>query len=435
MSDSELLVIAGSEGSTDDDTVNNAVDNEIHHITNRCLKTPSQLASENQSFQLWTHQQFADSVSARGGVRIAAHPFSPTFVPQNDQVVQWNPANIDLALSDQNFLGFQVLNKMTTTNDLVVDGNNINPYPYWIQELTIFGRHDRDMARLDLIQQQNLNPFRRVNAYGGTDNHGAYSYTVEYNRALQTVVNNNALGKLFTVVEMLQLTEEDYLDALRFGRCYVSNGPGCRFGVDQDGDGLLETTFGSTNSVLNGGMIRLFGQSNGEFGEFTDAVVYRLTETGRDSTVYALSGNTASLLIPVNGIGVAPCVLRAKLTTAGGYGDYAGLVYTGNLYFNVGSAVAVPENDPGTGSWFRLAPSVTNSAVQMTWSDDQSFSEISVVDIAGRTIWSTNPATGQTTVTWSGATPDGRKVASGVYFAVAKVTNGSFMIRKLVVIK
>ncbi|MFA6391770.1 MAG: hypothetical protein WCW66_03400 [Patescibacteria group bacterium] len=435
MSDSELLVIAGSEGSTDDNTVNNAVDNEIHHITNRCLRTPSQIASENQSFQLWTHQQFADSVSARGGVRIASHPFSPTFVPQNDQVVQWNSTNIDLALSDQDFLGFQVLNKLTTTGDLVVNQDNINPYPYWIADLTIFGRHDLNMARLDLVQQQNLNPFRRVNAYAGTDNHGAYSYTLEYNQALQIVANNNALGKLFTVVEMPHLTEEDYLNALGFGQCYISNGPGCRFGVDQDGNGTLETTFGSTNSVLDGGVIRLFGQSNGEFGEFTQAMVYHLTETSRDSTVYTLNGNTTALTIPVNSIGVAPCVIRVKLTTAGGYGDYTGLIYTGNLYFNVGSAVAVPEDDLDSGVWFRLSPSVTSSVVQMTWATSLALSEISIVDVAGRTIWNTSPSAGQTTVTWCGTAPDGRKVPSGVYFAVARSTNGSYLIRKLVVIK
>ncbi|MFA6525585.1 MAG: hypothetical protein WCT33_04955 [Patescibacteria group bacterium] len=435
MSDSELLIIAGSEGSTDDDTVNNGVDNEIHHITNRCLQTPSQIPSENQSFQLWTHQQLADSITTTGGVRIAAHPFSPTFVPQNDHVVQWNTANIDLSLSDHNFLGFQVLNKLATTADLHVDDSNINPYSDWIADLTIFGRHDLNMARLDLIQQQNLNPFRRVNAFAGTDNHGSYSYTLEYNQVLQIVANNNALGKLFTVVEMPQLTEEYYLDALKLGQCYISNGPGCRFGVDQDGNGSLETTFGSVNSTSVGGTIRLFAQSNGEFGGFIQATVYHLTETGRDSTVYALSGNTASLAIPVNSFGVAPCVVRAKLTTVGGYGDYTGLVYTGDLYFNVGSAVAVPEDDPDTGVWFRLSPNVTNSVVQMAWSASRSISEISIVDVAGRTIWSTNPATGQTTVTWSGATPDGRKVASGVYFAVARVTNGSYLIRKLVIIK
>lgn len=431
LSSGTFIVIAGGEGNLDGNETNENPDNPLHTGTNRCIRTPSEIPGVDVfSTTLMTLAAFRDNVAARGGSWYATHPFARPFVPeQPGQLTQWSDANVDLALGDPRFIGFQIWNRgRTSTIRDVTDLNNINPYP-WTADPNADDELFASLARLDAIQQQHLTPLRRVVPLAGTDDHGAFGYDLRRETDLDIVVDNNALGTCFTVAEMSTFSEAAFWPALQLGRTYMSNGPGCRLGVDRDGNGTLETTLGDINQTAQGGTIRLTGQSNGEFGPFTRGTLYRFTATTRDSVVQNLSGMAATMIMPVSWIGGGSAFVRAKLETAGGYGDHAGLVLTAPIYFNT-TPVSVPETPPTAEHRVAVYPNPSASSVTFGWDGGPAPSEVLICDVTGRIVAQLVPSPGVSDARWQADA-----VPNGVYYARLTFPGGNVATQKFLVVR
>ncbi|MBI2985070.1 MAG: T9SS type A sorting domain-containing protein [Candidatus Kerfeldbacteria bacterium] len=431
-SQGKLLALGGVEGNIDDDNDNDFPDGFLHTLTNVCLRTPWEFPGDNSSSRLWTLAQFQDSIAARGGLWAAAHPFSSFPIPGvNAQLGIWQPSHIALAMPDPNFLGWQIWNRPRSSTRVVVsDLNHINPYP-WVNDPEANRALEFGLNQVDAIQQAYLEPLRRATMLAGTDDHWDRAYTLTYNASGQIEVHNSALGKCFTVAEMPSFTAAAYWEALRQGRLYLSNGPACRFGVDLDNDGDLETTYGQ-NHLNPTGSIRLFAQSNSEFGSFTRAILYIITPSSRDSMIVPLSGMSVNTGWPVSVTSGAPAAVRARLETAGGYGDEPGLVLTGWLYFNT-DPVSVNQATP-TKLW--LSPPLPNPGSSVvSWTiamaqDDEV--HLTVTDLAGRivaTVYNGYLPAGTRTFRW-----DGHRTPPGMYLLTLR-TNTESQSRKLLLLR
>ena len=369
ISDPELLVMPGIEGNLDNNETNEYPDNILHVLANVCLRTPSEITgTDNYGTALWTLAQFQDSVQAAGGYWAAAHPFDRPFLREDEtHTVQWAGPNINQALADPRFIGFQCWNEhRTSTVRTVSDDDNINPYPW----------PDDPSAQTALFQG------------------------------------------------MARLDESAVWNALLAGRGYLTNGPGCRLGVDQDNNGTLETTFGEANETADGGTIRCLAQSNGEFGPFTQAVVYTITVSSRDSTIVPLSGLTASVALPVSSIGSQPACVRVVLTTAGGYGDYPGLVFAGPIYFNPELTSTDDIAVSASSSRLRLEPNPTRHGLMVRWPANDVLISLQIVDAAGRLVWQAAPPDGSNSLEWGAGSAGQHTASSGVYFVTARFRRG-----------
>lgn len=416
-----FLLIPGVEGNIDNDDDNDNPDGFYHTLTNVCLRTPVEIipGTDNTNSTLWPLDQFADAVDTNRGFWAAAHPFAARFIPGMDaSSYTWSDPKIEEALSRGRFIGFQGWNRHRTSPQVTFQENNINPYP-WTTDPNALNDLLVSLARRDEVQQAHLNPLRRANFLAGTDNHGGYAYTLERtSSSIDMVINNNALGRCMTVIEMPVLTEQEFWNALLVGRCYTTSGPACQFGVDYTNDGTPETTFGESHATSGGGVIRLKGASNAEFGQFTQARFIVVTATSKDTVTTAVSGMMPIALLAVSALPNEPSFVRAELITAGGYGDDLGRVYTGDLYFNVNDPVGVPETEHNVSPQLLLAANPAGEKAVLSWTADPP-QWIGMFTIAGQRIAEWKHLSGLSLTISTADLP------GGLYFLKAQFLSGS----------
>ncbi|MBI4415086.1 MAG: hypothetical protein HY566_02510 [Candidatus Kerfeldbacteria bacterium] len=424
---SSFLLIPGVEGHIDNDDDNDFPDGFFHTLTNVCVRTPIEglPGAENSSTQLWTLAQFANVVASAGGYWAAAHPFAARFLPGLDvSSYLWSDTKVDEALARGAFLGFQGWNRHRSSMQQPVDTDNINPYP-WTVDPAALDDLRQSIHRRDESQQRHLMPLRRAPIFAGTDSHGGYAYALERDHSPSIVVNNNALGKCMTVVELPSLSEPEVFIALLGGVCYTTSGPACRFGVDRNNDGALETTFGSRNSSAQGSVLRLMGKSNNEFGPFTGTTLHIFTPTTHDSIALSFAGMNPAAVYPVSSLPTGPCYVRAELATAGGYGD-AGIVLTGDLYFNVAEPTDALDGQDAEPSLKLLQnPSRTTLRCLLRGPLPQ---HVALISVSGRALWAIDhPAQRELDVPVAG-------LPSGVYLIECRMFSGKRVSEKFVVL-
>ena len=391
----------------------------LHAATDACVRTPINfpIGADNTG-DLWSLQTFMLMVQENAGTWYACHPWAGQTIEGRDDWGTWGTTEIDEAMADPNFVGWQVANRNRTSTKESIDlyDDVVDPYP-WTADPHAYDELFAGVARVDSIQQAYLSPLRRTSVLAGSDAHGDLCYATRpaadfwpppWNFA---TVDNNAPGRFFTVTEMPSFTVEEHQSALRAGHCYISNGPGLRFGVDQDDDGILETTFGDLYDASNGGTIRLFAQSNDEFGPLTQATLYMLTATTKDSITVSLSGFADDAAFAVTSVvGSVPTFIRAMVKTAGGYSE-RGLALTGSLYFN--TVVTSVYRDSVSPPRLLLEPNPVNGTVLIHWSALRPPTILGIYDLHGRRVRTYAYVT--VPFSWNGRDDDGRTVSSGIY--------------------
>ncbi|MFA5070519.1 MAG: T9SS type A sorting domain-containing protein [Patescibacteria group bacterium] len=382
ISDASFLVIPGCEAQIDKNDQDNFPDEFLHGLTSPAFLTPWELELGDNT--LWTLGQLIDSLEARQGYWLAAHPFDRPYFESDGSQQQWPAGKIDEALADPRFLGFEIWNGMRTSTQISFSSGLINPFP-WAADYSDQTKLMAGLAKLDSIQAARLSPLRRILGLAGADNHGDYNYTVAKTLSGDRIWNN-ALGKCFTAVEMLSLTKANFWQSLIDGRCYLSNGPGCQFGVDQNGDSQIDVGLGGHFFITDAGKVIFNGKSNGEFGDFAEGIIYWVTANGQDSLVLTLNGRTVSTQMPVSFLPPEAGFIRGILKTSGGYGDYPGLVITNPVYFDLSSVTEAEKTTLPTLPKVAVYPNPSPGSFEVRWTGERAPEKIAIYDVSGKRV-------------------------------------------------
>ncbi|GEM_PF-2873511 len=194
------------------------------------------------------------------GIAIAAHPTDTWLVPVYEDIIPWGTAMYDTGLSSfSRFVGLEFYNErnfyFTDNSDYINPDVYVNPFPVWQPQADWDSNFVKGLDVWDSLLCANLNPIRKVFAYGGSDAHGDFNYhyyglTLLFYSSIG--VTDNAFAKARTCVycpDGMGENGENVLDALKNGVCVVTDGPFLIFGIDADGDGSV---FGPYDAIIGG---------------------------------------------------------------------------------------------------------------------------------------------------------------------------------------
>jgi hypothetical protein len=250
------------------------------------------------------------------GLVFAAHPKQPLAQEINGGT--WGASDIDDGASSPSFVGLQLWNtritKVASSSSLPHSEGGLNPlmdmercseeesncYPHYLDKNEI-PLWDRTLSRY--LTKSN----HQVFMLGGSDAHGDFNYMVQAKGLGYSggPVNDNAYGKVRTVVPLDTPSAEDAVEAMGRGVAIATDGPLLIFGFDRTGDGTIDQTGVGEDGVLGTSWMTLREtvpeltfrwQSTPEFGEIEEVYLYRGTAATEGAPArYDVLGDTENL--------------------------------------------------------------------------------------------------------------------------------------------
>jgi len=218
----------------------------------------------------------------------------------------WHEADVAAAVEAGPFYGFELWNMRKTRSAYVedpYDGAGVNPhdvwqpcssedrecFPYFLEReaVPLWDRH---------LSSAIASGGPKLFGIAGSDAHGDFNFMTKTSDGwdLDGAVDS-AYGKVRTVVKSSSRSMGDILDALRLGRCVMTDGPMMDFGVDRSGDGTLsdlsDALVGATVENPVGATLPLMfeWESTAEFGQLEHLYLVRGTaESADEPEVYDL---------------------------------------------------------------------------------------------------------------------------------------------------
>jgi len=225
----------------------------IHLLTyNNDSFIPGTINSLNDAL-LSLESRLAETESDSNNVlAFAAHPSDTTDIFGVGDIRVWSDTNFQTAMKFQNFYGLEVWNTRKTMSS-TPGGNldHINPFTGanggWITKESEgdSGNHflpnlEAAISKWIILLENNLNPIRKVVINGGSDAHGDLNYFSNMGFNLERLdTNDNAIGKVRTLVYAPEHNKNSVLDALQNGNSIITDGPTLLIGVDVNNDEKL----------------------------------------------------------------------------------------------------------------------------------------------------------------------------------------------------
>jgi hypothetical protein len=228
-----------------------------------------------------------------GSFAYGAHPYNALALGGTHLWSTWDVADYAAAFEsgpDTAMRGLQIWNARGTMTGVTLPPRNaIQPFPevidpasQWTHSTSPSTLHEllQGLVKWDELLMRSLARAnaagevpRRIFVSGGSDAHGDCNYTISYSGDFHA--SEGAIGKprTYVFIPAGDVTEANVLDALGSGRAVMSDGPIVVFGVDLDGNGVVdagEVGIGGTRSMKPATAQRarliLRWDSTGEFG-------------------------------------------------------------------------------------------------------------------------------------------------------------------------
>jgi|GEM_PF-664649 len=234
------------------------VQNGIHLLVynNDAFISGAMTSANNARFSLESRLQALNN----NAVAFAAHPSDETDAGMwlFGNIKAWSSANYQTALSCPYFFGLEVWNTRATSFTDDIDGDAIDPFTGsnggWQTALSISDkRHFRygltkSITQWDTLLREKLPTLGKVFIDAGSDAHGDLNYMVQRNdnisQIYKLIANDNAMGKVRTLVYAPEYTQGAILDGIRKGHSLITDGPVLLTGLDLNGDHKLSKADG-----------------------------------------------------------------------------------------------------------------------------------------------------------------------------------------------
>jgi hypothetical protein len=249
--------------------------NVIHLLTyNNDSFIPGTINVFNDAL-LSLESRLTETVSDSNNVlAFAAHPSDTTDIFGVGDIRVWSDTNFQTAMKFQNFYGLEVWNTRKTMSSPGGNLDHINPFTGadggWATKESEGDKDNHFLPNLEsaiskwiLLLENNLNPIRKIVINAGSDAHGDLNYFSNMGLNLERLsTNDNAIGKVRTLVYAPEHDKSSVLGALQNGNSIITDGPSLLIGVDVNNDEKLvkkegDFIVGDIISVQNSDVIPL----------------------------------------------------------------------------------------------------------------------------------------------------------------------------------
>lgn len=181
-------------------------------------------------------------------IAFAAHPSDMTDIIGVGDICEWSDINFQTALKYPFFYGLEVWNTRKTMSSPGGNLDDIDPFTGsnggWVTKYDETNRESHFLPNLEKsiekwtnLMEKHLNPIRKIVITAGSDAHGDMNYFSYMKFNLERLgTNDNALGKVRTLVYAPDHSKLSVLDGLKNGHSIVTDGPVLLIGFDMNND-------------------------------------------------------------------------------------------------------------------------------------------------------------------------------------------------------
>lgn len=255
---SSCLMIRGQEVTIDNDNTNNWVDDKIHLLVynkDLFIRGPENyftFTNDNSGNLTTLSSALAQNAD---GIAYAAHPYDEMDIFLGGSLIgnllSWSSSNFNTALQFRNnFRGLEFWNTKELYTKTVSEFT-ITPFPFNqnSENKSAFYKSHLNYAESKWIEllKNDLNAFtpdKKLFGLAGSDAHGDLNYQTYGSTSI--TASDNAIAKVRTLAYLPNGKNIDnVLLGLKNGNTVLSDGPVLVFDIDMNGDGVIDTQFGS----------------------------------------------------------------------------------------------------------------------------------------------------------------------------------------------